>query len=417
MGALRETFAPLANRNLRIYLAGQAVSLIGTWMQNTAQSWVVWRLTGSEAALGLVGMLATLPMLLLGPLAGSMADRYDRRKILIYTQAGAMILALTLAALVLTQRVQLWHVYLLATILGCLGALDMPSQQAFIGDMAGRDLVRRAVVVNSMIVQISRVLGPTFAGLVVKLVGEGLTFLFNGLSFIAVIASLYAVRTYKDDVVRAVVGNDGAGDFREGVQFTLANPRILDLMIFTGLVTFFGFANATVLPAFASETLHGDAGLFGMLMGLSGAGALVSILLLVPWGQRRRRPGPMIAAAVAFAGIWYVLFSLTSTPVPAMAAYFATGLGMPLVLTTNNGLIQVLAPNRMRGRLLTLYLMTSFGLQPLANLWVGWVAEHLGAPMAIRVNGLALVIFAGLMLLRPGLTRWEPMRRAEPAES
>lgn len=415
MGALRETFAPLANRNLRIYLAGQAVSLIGTWMQNTAQSWVVWRLTGSEAALGLVGMLGTLPMLLLGPLAGSMADRFDRRKILIYTQAGAMILALTLATLVLTHRVQLWHVYLLATILGCLGALDMPSQQAFIGDMAGRDLIRRAVVVNSMIVQISRVLGPTLAGMVVKLVGEGLTFLFNGLSFIAVIASLYAVRTYQDAEVRAVVGNDGAGDFGEGVRFTFANPRILDLMIFTGLVTFFGFANATVLPAFASETLHGDAGLFGILMGLSGAGALVSILLIVPWGQRRRRPGPMIASAVAFAGFWYVLFSLSTAQGPAMAAYFATGLGMPLVLTTNNGLIQLLAPNRMRGRLLTLYLMTSFGLQPLANLSVGWMAEHLGTPMAIRINGFALIFFALVMLLRPGLTTWEPT--AKPTES
>ena len=405
MGAFTDTFAPLQNRNLRIYLSGQAVSLIGTWMQITAQSWVVWRLTHSESALGTVGMIGTLPLLLLGPVAGVMADRFDRRKILVYTQTMAMLLAFLLAVLVQTNLVQIWHVYVLALLLGCVNALDMPAQQTFIGDMAGMDMVRKAVVVNGMIVQISRIFGPTLAGLVVQAVGEATAFWINGLSFVAVIASLLAVRitaqTHR-------VGGPTGGNFSEGVSYVLKQPRILDLMIFTGLVTFFGFSNTQVLPAFAEETLHGNAGLYGLLMGFSGAGALVSVLFLVPYAQRIKRSGEMLAAAVAFAGAAFALFSFTRIPVLAMAAFFLAGMPTPLVLTTNNGLLQVLAPTQLRARLLTLYLMFSFGLQPISNLWVGQTAHFFGAAAAIRINGFAMLAIALLMLLRPGLRTWEP---------
>ncbi|HWI52728.1 MAG TPA: MFS transporter [Symbiobacteriaceae bacterium] len=405
MHAFQETFAPLKNRNLRLYLGGQAVSLIGTWMQMTAQSWVVWRLSGSEAALGTVGMLGTLPFLILGPIAGVWADRLDRRKILINTQAAAMVLAFILAVLVQTNMVQLWHVYVLATLLGCVNALDMPSQQAFLGDMAGMDSVRRAVVLNGMIVQVSRILGPTVAGLVVRAMGEAPAFWANGLSFVAVIASLFAVRATQHQRP----ANKGGGKFTEGVQFVMGQPRIRDLMIFTALVTLFGFSNNQVMPAFADKTLHGDAGLYGTLMGFSGVGALISVLFIVPAAQRQKRAGRMLATVCALAGLGFTLFSFTQIPVLAMAANFFSGLWIPVILTTNNGLVQVLAPNQMRARLLTLYLMFSFGLQPIANLWVGWMGENLGAPMAIRINGLSMLVAALLMLARPALRAWEPM--------
>lgn len=410
--AFRETFSPLRNRNLRLYLSGQAVSLIGTWMQITAQSWVVWRLSRSEAALGLVGMLGTLPFLVLGPMAGTWADRFDRRRILVSTQTAAMLLAFTLAALVQSGLVRLWHVYLLATALGCVNALDMPSQQAFIGDMAGMDLVRKAVVVNGMIVQISRILGPTLAGLVVKAVGEGPAFWINGLSFLAVIASLVAVRAEQHHRQ----GGEAGGRFTESLHFMLAQPRIFDLMVFTALVTLFGFSNGQILPAFADKTLHGDAGLFGTLMGASGLGALLSVLLLVPLAQRQRRAGLMVALTIAAAGVFFAIFSFTTAPGPAIVAFFLTGIPVPIVMTTNNGLIQVLAPSHMRGRLLTLYLMFSFGLQPLSNLWVGWMAQHLGAPTAIRVNGFSMLTIGLLMLLRPGLAAWVPATSAAAGE-
>lgn len=411
MGAIADTFAPLQNRNLRVYLSGQAVSLIGTWMQMTAQSWVVWRLTHSEAALGTVGMVATLPLLLLGPVAGVWADRLDRRKILIYTQTTAMVLAGALALLVQTGAVQLWHVYVLAGILGCVSALDMPSQQAFIGDLAGMAMVRRAVVVNGMIVQVSRILGPTLAGLIVKSLGEALAFWVNGLSFLAVIASLIAVRAHQ---ARREAAKPGGGNFREGLDFVVHNARMLDLMIFTGLITFFGFSNGQIMPAFVDRTLQGDAGLFGVLMGASGVGALISVVFLVPIGQRVKRVGLMITAAVVGAGLTITLFSFTRVPWMALTAYFFTGIPFPLVLTTSNGLVQVLAPGAMRARLLTIYLMLSFGLQPIANLWVGWVAEHVGAAATIRANGVLMMTIALLMLLRKGLMDWVPAPVGRP---
>lgn len=399
-----ETFAPLKNRNLRVYLSGQAVSLIGTWMQMTAQAWVVWKLTGSEAALGTVGMMGTVPYLLLGPIAGTLADRWDRRRIIIYTQAISMLLAFILAGLVWTDAIQLWHLYVLSFTLGTVGALDLPAAQAFIGDMTGREMVRKAVVVNAMIVQISRVLGPTLAGFVVDQLGAKLAFFFNGLSFVAVIASLLAVRVTQATKAPGAT----SGGFREGLTFVRSNPRIQDLMIFTGLVTFFLFSVGQILPSFAEETLQGGADLYGILMGASGLGALFGVLAVVPWAQRLRRTGLMLIGMLGLSGLSVVLFSYLQSPALAVAVYFLAGIGIPVILTTNNGLIQALAPNEMRARLLSLYLMVSFGLSPLANLWVGWVGEAAGAPWAIRANGIAIVLAAGLMLLRRGLTTWEP---------
>jgi hypothetical protein len=321
-----------------------------------------------------------------------------------------LLLAFVLAGLVQFKLVQLWHVYVLATLLGCVSALDLPSQQAFIGDMVGQDMVRQAVVVNSMIVQISRILGPTLAGWVVKALGAGPAFWVNGMSFIAVIASLAVLRV---DRGRQAGGLPGGGGFAESLRYTFANPRIFDLMIFSGLVTFFGFANAQILPAFVDITLHGDAGLFGTLGGFSGAGALISVLFIVPRSQRVRRAGVLISTTLVVSGFLYVLFSLTTSVGAALAAFFFAGMPIPLILTTNNGLLQMLAPNEMRARLLTLYLMFSFGLQPIANLWVGWLAQHLGAPATIRINGISMLTIALLMLLRRGLVAWVPAGAGE----
>lgn len=189
----------------------------------------------------------------------------------------------------------------------------------------------------------------------------------------------------------------------------------IDLMLFTALITFFGFSNNTILPSFASLTLHGDAGLFGLLMGASGVGALFSVLFLVPLGQRVRRPGALLAGAIAFVGVMIVLFSMTTHKGIVLATYFLTGVPLPLVLTTNNGLLQVLAPGHMRARLLTLYLLFSFGLQPIANLWVGWLGEQIGAPLTIRTNGLAMLAIALVMLARPALRAWEPLVGQSPS--
>lgn len=408
-----DSFTPLRIRSLRLYLGGQAISLFGTWMQSTAQSWVVWRLSHSTAALGTVAMLGWLPLFFLGPWAGVWADRLDRRRVLIWTQATAMLLAFALAILVQTDVVRLWHVYLLATALGCISALDFPAQQAFVGDLSGMDQVRKAVVINNMAFQASRMAGPSLAGLVIGTLGEAPAFWINGLSFVAVLASLLSIRGMQRD--RPVVTGAPLHEFWEGMKFVGQQPRIQDLMFFTMLATFFGISNLQILPAFATDVLHRGPEELGLLMGASGAGALCGAIFLVPMVQRLRHTGKMLGFTTIWIGTWYIIFSRSIwLPLSLACLFLSGGIAIPVVMTTINGLLQTLAPPQMRARLLSNWNMLSFGLQPMAALMVGYVGQFFGAPAAVLING-ALMVMGGLYLLvlRPGLRQWEPVAQRE----
>lgn len=403
--ALRDAFNPLRTRNLRVYLGGQTISLIGTWMQMTAQSWVVWELSRSAAVLGAVAMVGFLPMLLLAPWSGTLIDRLDRRRLLIGTQVAAMALAFTLAALVQTGAVRIWHIYLLSTLLGIVTALDMPAQQAFIGDLSGMHQVRRAVVLNTMIFQVSRTVGPALAGWIVASLGAAVAFWLNGASFLAVVASLMAVEATQ---VRHT-GNGGLSSaFVDGLRFIRGRPRIFDLLLFTLILTFFGISAMSILPAAVGQALRGKADALGLLMASSGAGALVGSVLVTPLAQRIRRVGLVLAAALMWTGLWLAIFSFSTQLGAAMAAMFLGATTFPVVVATANGLIQTLAPADMRGRLLTILLMTSFGAQPFASLAVGFGAQVLGAMAALRINGVLMMGGALVLLaLRQGLWGWE----------
>jgi len=406
------SFLPLRNRNLRVYLSGQVISLIGTWMQVTAQAWVVWSLSHSTTALGLVAMLGTLPILVLGPWTGVWADTLDRRRVLVATQMGAMVLAATLALLVQTGAIQVWHVYIFATLLGIVTALDMPAQQAFIGDLSGMEQVRQAVVINNMLFQVSRMLGPALAGLVVAQLGAAPAFWLNGVSFLAVIGSLLVVRA--DQVRRS--GAAGLGGFSEALQFIRDHKLSQDLVISTIIVTFFGISVMNILPAVAGQALRGNADVLGLLMGASGAGALAGGLFVVPLTQRIRRTGLVVGGAVIWTGLWLVVFSYaTWVPFSALAMFIGS-LAFPVVLTTANSTLQILAPPDMRARLLSALLMVSFGAQPLASLLVGYSAQVLGALEAVRANGLLMASgAAALLALRPTLRRWEAAENRDEA--
>src|SRR2546427_170705 len=305
-----ESLAPLRSRSVRTYLSGQALSLIGIWMQQTAQSWVVWQLSHSGAALGIAAMLAFLPTFCLGPWMGVFADRWDRRKVLIATQFSAMILAFVFAILVQTGVIALWHVFVLATLLGVVSALDFPSTQAFIGDIAGMSRVREAIIL--------------------------------------------------------------------------------------------------ILPAVVSLVLGGGADMLGFLLASSGAGALVGAFFLTPLAQRARRTGSMLAANVVWSGVWLVLFSFTRTFAYAAIAIFFVSLTIPVVLTTANGLLQILAPPDMRGRVLSIFLMISFGAQPIAALLIGVAADAFTPMGAVLLNGALMVAAAGALVgLRSGWLSWE----------
>jgi MFS family permease len=398
------SFSPLRNRNFAIYLSGQAVSLIGTWLQLTAQGWVVWTLTNSAASLGIVAMFGSLPLLLIGPWAGAWADRLDRRKLLIATQTVAMSLAFILALLVQTKAIQVWHVYALALLLGIVAALDMPAQQAFLGDLAGMGEVRKAVNLNAMIIQASRILGPAMAGFVIGALGAAAAFGLNGLSFLAVIASLIVVRAHQ---VRKPSSGKPLAEFASALRYVRTQPRLLDLLVFVTLMTFFGLSAINMFPAVASQVLHGDAQTLGLLMSASGVGALVGVLFIVPFAQALRRAGLVVGSAVLWMGLWFVVFSQSTWLPLSLATVFLLSLGAPTVFTMALGLLQLMAPPDMRARLLSLFVMVSFGLQPIASMWIGYSAQLLGPPTAILLNGLLLFAGAALLLLwRAELRTW-----------
>lgn len=398
------SFAPLKNRNLRIYLGGQAISLLGTWMQATAQSWVVWELTRAESSLGIVVMLNTLPLFLLAPWAGSIADRFNRRAILLITQSIAMLLAFTLAFLIQTELVQIWHIYLFSLILGIVNTLDFPAQQTFIGDLSGMGQVRQAITLNIMGLQVARMLGPAIAGVTLKLVGSAAAFWINGASFFVVLISLLAVRSDQS----GGSPSSGRGQFRETLQFIRSQPRMIDLMVFAAMTTFFGLAIFNILPSVADHILKGDSQTFGLLLGSSGAGALISTLILLPLSQASKHIGRIVVAAVAWMGIFFLLLSQSTWLPLSMAAIFCVSLGAPLVLTTSLGVLQMLAPTDMRARIISLFTMLTFGMQPLASLAVGYSAELISTPTAISINALSLLAGAMLMFFfRRGLRQWE----------
>jgi len=407
------SFAPLKNRNLRIYLGGQAFSLLGTWMQATAQSWVVWELTHAESSLGIVVMLNTLPLFLLAPWAGSIADRYNRRAILLITQTIAMFLAFTLAFLIQTDRVEIWHIYLFSLILGIVNTLDFPAQQTFIGDLSGMGQVRQAITLNIMGLQVARMLGPAIAGITLKLVGAAAAFWINGFSFMIVLISLLMVRSHQAESKHP----NGRGQFRETLQFIRSQPRMIDLMIFATMVTFFGLSIFNILPAVADHVLKGDAQTYGLLLGSSGAGALVSVLVLLPLSQAYKRIGLIVIGAATWMGMFFLLLSQSTWLPLSMAAIFCVSLGAPLVLTTGLGVLQMLAPFDMRARIISLFTMLTFGLQPLSSLVIGYSAEIISTRNAILINALCLITGAALMFfLRNGLRQWELHSVVHPVE-
>ena len=398
------SFAPLKNRNLRIYLGGQAFSLLGTWMQVAAQSWVVWELTQSEKALGIVVMLNSLPLLLLAPWAGAIADRLNRRLILLVTQSIAMLLAFTLAVLIQTGFIQIWHIYLSALILGIITALDFPAQQAFIGDLSGMGQVRQAITLNVMALQVARMVGPAMAGILLKLVGNAASFWINGLSFFIVLISLMLVRSQQAEHTH----KESRGQFRETVEFIRSQPRMVDLMVFASLVTFFGLSIFNILPSVADHVLHGDSQTYGLLFGSSGAGALISTLVLLPLSQAAKRVGLIITAAAAWMGTFFLLLSQSTWIPVSMISIFFVSLGAPLVLTTGLGVMQLMSPMDMRARIISLFTMLTFGLQPISSIVIGYSAEILGTQTAILINALCLITGAALMFLfRNGLRAWE----------
>jgi MFS family permease len=367
-------------------------------MQSVAESWLVFRLTGSSALLGLSAFASQVPVLLFASVGGTFADRSDRRRILIATQTVSMVLPLLLAVLTLTGRVQVWHVFVLASCLGLVNAFDIPARQAFVMDMVGREDLVNAIALNSSMVNGARVVGPAVAGLLVAAVGEGWCFLLNAISYIAVITGLLLMRIDRPPMTRPRKGS-AWHDAVEGFTFVGRTTPVRALLLLLGAVSFAGMPYAVLMPVFAESILGGGARELGVLMGCSGAGALAGALTLATRQGVRGLGRWVVVAATAF-GISLMLFSLSRTFWLSALLLVPVGASMMVQMAASNTLIQSMSPDQLRGRVMAVYSMMFMGMAPFGALWAGWVAERIGAPRTVAIGGAICLGAAAIFGIR-----------------
>jgi MFS family permease len=401
---LVEPFSPLKDRNFAIYVTGQTISQIGTWMQTTAQAWLVWELTKDPRMVSLATALGFAPLFFISPFSGVLADRWNRRKVLLGTQITAMILAIILAVWVYTGLNRVEPIFVLALLLGIVNAFDFPAQSAFMGDMVGMNLIRKAVALNTSMFQVGRFVGPAIAGLVVAAFGPAVAFGINGISYIAVIICLLIITT--NQVRRSSTGNPMT-EFAEAVQFARIHPRILDLIVSAFLVTLFVFGTSSLFAPLASEVLKGGPETLGLISAASGLGALISALFIAPQFATVKRVGLVILSALIWSGMWLMISFGSATFLYQAICIFMLSLALPLILAGTAGLLQTLSPPNMRARLISVFQMSTFGAQPLGALYSGFMGSSLGTQQAILLNGAMMAVFASLLFIfRRDFRRW-----------
>lgn len=394
--ALPLALRALQSRNYRLFASGQLASLIGTWMQTVAESWLVYRLTGSPLLLGFTGFASQVPVFLLAPLGGVVADRYDRRRILIATQASAMVLALLLATLTLAGTIQVWQVFAIASLLGVANAFDIPARQAFVVSLVRRDALPNAIALNSSMFNGARLLGPAVAGAVVAAVGEGWCFLINGVSYIAVISALAMIRAPRQKAASTTVS--AWASVVEGFEFAWKTPPVRALLLLLGLVSLMGMPYAVLMPIVADRVLGAGASGYGLLMSAAGLGALGGAASLAV-KRTVRGLGLWIAVASCGFGTCLVLFSLSRSLWLSAALLAPAGFFMMIEMASSNTLIQAMVPDRLRGRVMSVYSMMFMGMAPLGALMAGSLAEPIGAPATIAFGG-GVCIVGGLVFAR-----------------
>ena len=382
---LREAFRALRYHNFRLFFGGQLISLIGTWMQTVAQSWLVYRLTGSSALLGLVGFSGQIPVFIFSPFGGVAADRYNRHRLIIATQSLSMLLALILAALTLTGAVQIWHLFVLSAALGIVNAVDIPARQAFFQEMVGREDLINAIALNSSMFNSARIVGPAIAGLLVAWIGEGWCFFANGVSYIAVLAGLLmmhvtprAIDNSKDSAWQHVL---------EGARFVSSARPIRALLLLVALVSFAGLQYSVLMPIFADRIFHSGAHGLGILLGINGAGALCGALVMA---ARRGIKGlsRWIAVAAIVFSVAISGFGMAPHFWSAAALLYVVGFSTMIQFGSTNTLIQMMTPDRLRGRAISAYSMMYMGMTPIGSMVAGIVAEHIGARITIAAGGV-----------------------------
>ncbi|MBI1966908.1 MAG: MFS transporter [Gemmatimonadetes bacterium] len=391
--ARRYGLGALTHRNFRLFFFGQTVSLTGTWMQSVALGWLVLTLTNSPFYVGLVAALGSLGVLLFTLYAGVVADRTDKRRTVVVTQALLMLQAFALAALVWTGIVTVDHVMLLAVLLGVVNAFDIPTRQAFIVEMVGKDDLMNAIALNTSVFNATRVFGPVVAGLLIGPLGVGACFFFNGVSYLAVIAGLLAMRL-PPYVPRPAAGSAWQG-FREIVAYIRSDVRVSTLIVITALLSIFGFPFLTLMPVFARDILHSDARGYGVLMGAVGVGAMLGALGVAVYSRRIPKGRLMVLGGTAF-GTLVMLFGVSRSFALSLALLALAGCAMIVNNALTNTMIQTLVPDTLRGRVMGFYSFMFVGMSPVGAFQAGAFAERIGASWAVAAGGVVSALAVAL---------------------
>jgi len=384
------TLRALRHRNFQLFFSGQLISLTGTWMQNVAQAWLVYRMTKSALLLGSVGFASQIPVFLIAPFGGITADRVNRQRLVIATQTAAMILAGILAWLCLSGRVQVWHIFALAGMLGVVNAFDIPGRQSFLVDMVGKEDLMNAIALNSSMFNGARVIGPAIAGILVARIGEGWCFAANAISYIAVIVGLMLMRVH---CAPRASKHSPIEDIVEGFRWVNQTRIIRALLLLIGLVSLVAMPYTVLMPIFADKILHGGARALGILMGATGVGALFGALTLAA-KTGVKGLGRWVAISCASLGISLFLFSFSHSFWLSAALLLPAGYSMMLQMACSNTLIQTMVPDQLRGRVMSVYSMMFMGMAPFGAFFGGALAHHIGAPTTVAVGGATCILGA-----------------------
>ena len=397
-----KTFAALKFPNYRLWFIGQLASLVGTWMQSTAQGYLVYQLTGSPAYLGYVGFANGIPFWIFSLIGGVVSDRISRRKLLIITQSVAMMLAFILATLVFTELVQPWHIIVLAFLLGVNNAFDAPARQSFISEMVTRETMGNGIALNASMFNLATAVGPAIAGLAYATLGPAWCFMINGISYLAVIMALAMMR-FKPFVAPKRTQSTWS-DVKEGLSYVLHNKTILLIIGMLGVTSLFGMSYVTLIPAWAVDVLKGDATTNGLLQSVRGIGALVASLMIASLGTTARRGRLLTIGSFLFPALVIVFSFIRSVPL-ALVILLGVGWAFMIFINLANNLVQHIVPDQLRGRVMSIYALIFMGMMPIGSMLAGLLAEAFGTPLAVLASAsvalmFAIILFVGAPFIR-----------------
>ena len=396
---LKLAFRALSHKNFRLFVSGQSLSLVGTWIQQVAVTWLVYRLTNSAFMLGIVGFSGQLPLFVIAPFAGVLADKSNRHKLLLYTQSLALLQALILSILVFTEAIQIWQLIVLSVILGIINAFDMPIRQAFVVEMIDnkKEDLGNAIAFNSSMVNAARLVGPSVAGILIATVGEGWCFLINAISFFAVVISLLKMKV--EPLTLKPRESKVLRQLSEGFKYTFGFAPIRYLIILLSVVSLMSTSITLLAPVIAKEYLGGGADTFGFLMSAYGSGALLGAFYLLN-KKNVLGLGKIIGMAVSLFGVSLIIFSFSRMFAVSVVIMAAAGLGMMLQIASTNTLLQTLSEETKRGRVMSFYSMAFRGMSPFGSLIAGGLGSSIGAPAAILASGAVCLTSAVVYLIK-----------------